>query len=377
MGLLFFYISFAQNEKSTSTQKMSNYEKYVLAKEKAAEQDTIYKDDTVFVEREWDDLYYTPSKDELKRKAKDLRLRKKEIKIEQDSLYYDAKEEVYDDISFTAQIYRFHRPYYGFGYYSYCWDPFYDPWFLDPWHYGYSPYYGFSYPYYHSYWGFGFGYPEWSYPYYSNVHNHYGNNYYRNSHHGYNHNSIIQYGRRERPSNLTSNYRRQPVTVNRTIQVDRSTGRTSMVQKNRRTTTTSGINNHLQRINSSSERRVSTNYTPSYTQPRMSKRPQYNNTNPNKSYTTPAEGRTISQSQSSTQNRSYSAPRTSTNRSSTYSATSRNYNSGSSSSRNHNSGSSFSGGSRSSGSSSEGSSGFGSGGSSSRSGSSGSSSGRR
>ena len=371
MGLLFSYISFAQIEKSASTQQMSNYEKYILAKEKATvTQDTIYKDDTVFVgqeKREWDDLYYTSSKDELKRKAKYLRLRKREIRMKQDSLYYDAKKEVYEDFSFTAQIYRFHRPYYGFGYYSYYCDPFYDPWFLDSWYYGGNSYYGygFDYPYYHSYWGFGFGYYNWygwDYPYHSNYyfkHSHYGNNYYNNNYYGYsNHHSAIQYGRRERPSNLTSNYtttRRQPVTINRTVKIDRSTGRTSIIQENRRTATTARTNNNLQKINSPQERRVTggnsrnQSYTPSYTQPRMSTRPQYNNTNPNRSYTAPIERRT---------------------------APSRSYNSGSGSSRSYNSGSSFSGGSRSSGSSySRGSSG--SGGSSSRSGSSGSSSGRR
>jgi hypothetical protein len=317
IGLLFFYISFAQIEKSASPHQMSDYEKYALSKEGGIS-------DTIFIEqekREWDDLYYTHSKDELKRKAKDLRLRKKEIKMEQDSLYYDAKKEVYDNLSFTAQIYRFHRPFYGFGYYTYYWDPFYDPWFLDPWGYG-------GYPYYHSYWGFGYNYHSWygwGYPYYFS-HNHY-NNYY-----GLNHNNYIQYGRREKPSNLSSTYtiiRRQPTSVNRPIQIDRTSRRVSAPQENRVSAiNTSRINNNWQRINPAQGRRVerstysspSKSYAPRYTQPRMGTRPQYNNTNINRNYT---------------------APRPSSNRSSTYSAPSRSYNSGSS----------FSGGSRNSGSS--------------------------
>lgn len=416
IGLLFSYISFSQEEK----REMSNYEKYVLAKEQAASQDTVYKTDTVLVgeeKREWDDLYYTPSKDQLKLKSKELRLRKKEIRMEQDSLYYDAKQEVYNDLSYTAQIYRFHRPYY-FPYYSYYWEPYYDPWFLDSWYYGYSwyyPYYGFSfswswgYPYYHNHWYYGYHNWYWDYPRYYSYNNYNYNNYY-----SFNNRSNIPYGRRERPSNYTTSTvtRREPVTINRTVQIDRNTGRTlSVTQENRRTSSP-----NLQRIDPvrrttttqnlapkdkpsydqvrTQERRT---YTPSYEQPRMSTRPQYNNTrtstpsvNQNRSYeqrsyTPSTERRTIS-TQSQTQTRSsvnrssnysapsrsnYSTPSRSYNSGSSYSSPSRSYNSGS------NSGSSYSGGSRSSGSSYSGGSSGSSSGGSSRSSSSGSSSGRR
>jgi hypothetical protein len=411
MGLLFSYISFAQEEK----REMSNYEKYILQKEMAS-QDTVVKTDTVYVEQEkpeYDDLYYTPSKDQLKLKSKELRLRKKEIRMEQDSLYYDAKEEVYEDLSFTAQIYRFHRPYYGFGYYNYYWDPFYDPWFLDSWYYGYTPWYGgWGYPYYRSSWYFGFswGYPYYHYPYYHFPYYHYDNNYYGSN---YGHNTIynrntynnIAYGRRERPSNLTSTTtRREPVTINRTVQVDRSTGRTlSVTEGNRRVApTTTTRNTDLQRNSQTQERRLVTTqpskstspiqnrpaynsgerktYTPTYDQPRLSTRPQYNNSNTNRvnSYNSSAERRTVTPSQSSTQNRSsYSTPP-----SRSYSTPSRSYNSGSSSSSSRSSGSSYSAPSRSSsGSSYSGGSSSSSSGSSSsggsRSSSSGSSSGRR
>jgi len=379
IGLLFSYISFAQEEK----REMSNYEKYLLQKEQIASQDTIFKTDTVLVgeeKKEWDDLYYTPSKDQLKLKSKELRLRKREIRMEQDSMYYDAKKEVYEDLSFTANIYRFHRPYYGFGYYNYYWDPFYDPWFVDSWYYGYSPFWGWNYPYYRSSWyfGFGWGYP-YHYPYYHYPSYRFDNHYGYNRYNMHNNNNSIAYGRRDRPSNLSSNTatRRQPVTINRTVQIDRNTGRTlSVSQENRRVVANRPANNQTRTQNRS--------YTPSYETPRLGTRPLYNNTNTNRVNSTE---RRMVQSQPSTQSRSsYSTPRTSTNRSSTYSTPSR---SNSSPSRSYNSGSSNFNSSRSSGSSysapsrsssgssfSGGSSGSSSGGSS-RSSSSGSSSGRR
>ena len=137
--LLFNYISFGQNE----TRELSNYEKYLLQKEQAAIPDTIVKYDTVYVEQkkaEFDDIYYRPSQDdldlrkqELKLKQKELRLEKKELRKFQDSLYFDAKQEVYNDLYYTSLIYRFHRPYYSPYYYSWYWS--YDPFFYDPWYY--------------------------------------------------------------------------------------------------------------------------------------------------------------------------------------------------------------------------------------------------
>ena len=406
IGLLFSYISFSQDEK----REMSNYEKYILAKEQAATQDTIYKTDTVLVgeeKKEWDDLYYIPSKDDIKRKKQDIRLTQKKIRIEQNAAYYDAKQEVYNDLSnyYSNYRYRFYfsfRPsYYYYGYY----DPFYyyDPWILDSWYWGWSyPYY--SYPYYRSNWYFGF---SWGYPYY--YHNHfypyYGHNYY--SYNTYNTFNNVSYGRRERTSTLTSSsIRREPVTVNRTVQIDRNTGRTVSVTENRRVSSSAPttinrtdikrdlpperrIANTDQKSNVPSQNRPVYNgerrtYTPSYEQPRMSVRPQYNNSNTNRgnSYSS-TERRTVTPSQSQSRN-SYS-----TTRSSTYSAPVRNYNSessrsynsssSSSSSRSFNSGSSFSSPSRSSSGSSSFSGGSNSGSSSggSRSSSSGSSSGRR
>jgi len=78
ISLLFSYISLAQTEE----RELSDYEKYVLAKEKAMAPDTIYKNDTLYVDakeesREYDDLYYRAKKDELKLKQKELRLKRK------------------------------------------------------------------------------------------------------------------------------------------------------------------------------------------------------------------------------------------------------------------------------------------------------------
>lgn len=413
IGLLFSYISFSQEEK----REMSNYEKYILAKEQAAIQDTVYKTDTVLVgeeKKEWDDLYYTPSKDELKRKTKDIRLEQKKIRIEQNAAYYDAKQEVYNDLSsyYSNYRYRFYfsfRPsYYYYGYY----DPFYyDPWILDSWYWGWSyPYY--SYPYYRSSWYFGYNWSwNWGYPYHYHYYSpYYGNNYYYNNYYENNYSrdyNNISYGRRKRPSNYTSTtVRREPVTINRTVQVDRNTGRTlSVTQENRRISPTTSVNRTGVKRELPVERRIITNtqtksnispenrptynterrtYTPSYEQPRMSVRPQYNNTNTNRVNSSTSTERRVSTttesrssystSRTSAPARSYSSP--STNRSN-YSAPSRSYNSESSSgsSRSYNSGSSsFSSPSRSSSGSSF-SGGSSSGGS--RSSSSGSSSGRR
>jgi hypothetical protein len=309
------------------TPKMSNYEKYLLQKEAQVKPDTIFKDDTVFVGQEkpeYDDLYYIPSKDELNRKAKDIRLEKKKIRIQQDSLYYDAKQEVYNDLFYTSTIYRFHRPYY-FPYYSYYWNPFYNPWFLDSWYWNY-PYYGFGYNNWYFDWNWG-----WSYPYHNNYYYRYN---YRNlqSRH-FNNRQDIPYGRRERQSNYSTNlnrsqtsHRTDPITVNRTVQLDRRSGQALGIQNKGQRRVIPIIQN---RTITQPERRVvipeskdninirpserpvynqtKKDYTPTYQTPRMNTRPSYNNSNPNKTYnrTTPLQNR----SSVSTPNRStYSTP---------------------------------------------------------------------
>lgn len=396
------------------TTKLSNYEKYLLAKEKSVIPDTIVKYDTVYVEQEkpeYDDLYYQAKKDELKVKSKELRLEKKKLRLEQSAAYYDAKQEVYEDLSYTAMIYRFHRPY-SFSYYWY-WDPFYDPWFLDSWYWGWSsPYYYGYYPYRYNYWyGYNNWYWDWNWRYWNYPRYYFHNDYYSyNNYYGssYTNKNNINYGRRERPSNytLTSTRTVQPVTLNKTIEVDRRTGnvinpqinnqqrssanvitqpeRKLIAQPNTRTITTQSQERRgteqkniiaTQRPTYDQNRR---SYTPSYNSPRMSTRPQYNNTTTNRTYNSNQERynyttpQTQNRSTTTTQSRSsYSTPsrQNTPSRSSTYSIPSRNSSSYSAPSRSSNSysapnrssnsysgGSSFSGGGRSSSGTSSGSS---------------------
>ena len=103
-------------------------------------------------------------------------------------------EDIIVDDSYTARIYRFHRPSYCRSYYDVAIiDPWYSDWY---WSFGYhynSPYWSFSYgmPYHYSYWGTPYyGYSWWGYHhhYYSPC---YYSDYYYNPyryHHGYSHN---------------------------------------------------------------------------------------------------------------------------------------------------------------------------------------------
>jgi len=315
--------------------EMSNYEKYLLSKEKSAIPDTIVKYDTVYVEQEkpeYDDLYFQAKKDELKVKSKELRLEKKKIRMEQSISYYDAKQEVYNDLFYTSMIYRFHRPY-SFSYYRWYMDPFYDPWFFDSWYWnwGSSYYYGF-YPYHYNYWSYPYYYQyDWRYrPYYVN-------NYYTyNNFNRYSTNNVT-YGRRDRLSTMTS-VKSTPVIINKTIQLDKRSG--AILNSNINTERRIQINDNQIKPIQDVNKRVSTinkpqynsverrSYTPSYTQPKLNTRPQYNNTTPNRTYipnnnrynyTLPQERR--SSTINSQQNRSAVTPSISIRRSSsTYSS---------------------------------------------------------
>ena len=355
ISLIFSYISFSQ----TGEGELSNYEKYKLAKEKAMVPDTVYKNDTLYVDAkeespEYDDIYYRAKKDDLKLKQKELRLEKKELRLEQQAAYYDAKQEVYNDLYYSSLIYRFHRGYtftpydsYRYGYY----DPFfYDSWYWDSWYWSPSYYYGY-YPYRSHYW---YGYPyynyryDWNWKYWDRpkyyIHNEY--NYY-----GYNcntgfpkypiNNNSITYRRGESSSTLS----KTPVTVNRTVEVDRRSGRvlgtriegqrrisTSTNQPVRTTsagvreqevrresTTTTRTNTQATRVLDPSTkptyREVERTYTPTYEKPRMQVRPQYNNTDINRRSTTNTGNEVRTSTQTRTQTRStYSTPPANTNR---------------------------------------------------------------
>jgi hypothetical protein len=341
--LLISFIAIAQKNNTN----LSNYEKYLLAKEKV---DTLYNNDTVFVdvkstksEYEWDDLYYIAKRDSLRIESKTLRLKKKQLRFEQNEAYFDAVEQVQDAYSdlyfhpdYRIRLYFGFRPYYH--YYSYWnpfyYDPFYDPFMYDPWYYSWnSPY---SYPFYDNYWhGYNNWYYDWGWNWYSpryhvnNYYNYYGSNTVgtqpiRMS------KGEFPYGRRERQSTYSSEWnKRQPVTVNRTVQIDRGSGRVlsqsirSVSDKQQNRTTPQQIQERKpitqDRPTYDQNRRT---YTPSYSQPHMSVRPRYNNTNINRS---PNEQRynynrntPIIQYRNTAQSKViYSTPKTSTPRTST------------------------------------------------------------
>ena len=390
IATLFLSISLMGQTKDTT--KMSNYEKYLLAKEQGA-QDTLYNNDTVYVTigeaREWDDLYYTAKKNDLKIKAKDIRLERRKLNTEQQAAYYDAKEEVYNDLYDNYYTdYRF-RLNFGFRPYYYGW---YDPLFYNSWYWDSPFYFGFGY----NNWYFNGG---WNYPIY------YGNNW--NLHQKFNNRHDW---RRDKPSHFInpSKPHHDPITVNRTVSVDRRTGSVLSVQNNgvkriapststnsysinnRRTNTTD--NSTKTGVYQSTERRVGVNsqtqnrsnserptynstqrsYTPSYETPRMSTRPAFNNSKtnevnrsvsqPNTNYNNTRSNVNTQSNTSTVVRRSssnYSAPvqrsnnystpsRSSVNSSSNYSTPSRSYNNSSSNYNSGNSGvsrsSSYSGG---------------------------------
>ena len=314
--------------------------------------------------KEFDDLYYQPSVDgkKIKHVRRDYiketvdTLVKENPNIEVNYIYND------DPFYYSNMIGGFYHG--GFNYWHY--NPFfYDPWDFD-FGWGWNPYYGYNYPYgfgypyynygfgfgYNSYWGFGFGWNHWNYGWHGNNWNH--NNWY--SHNGSWNNGgnyrRPEYGRRESPSNLTQTNS----TINRRMPNTQQGGNRMMGQQRMQPQDKPMYNQQNRRT-----------YTPSYDNPRMTTRPQYNNSRmgnmnnmgnrgsnmQNSGMNNMQNRRTQISTQSSTQSRTYSPPTRSYN-----STPSRSYNNSSSgsfnqgSSRSYNSGSSNFSGSRSSGSSS-------------------------
>jgi len=215
-------------------QDKSNYEKYWEEKEMKAgrghqEQPIVQNP------KEFDDLYYIPPKDTAKKYNK--KIKKQPVQIVENNYYYDDNPFIYG---------RFFRPFYfSWNFYTPYYYGWYDPFYYD-WYY---PYYVWGFPYYS--WNFWWGYPA-HYGY--NNYNHYNNNYYGNNNHNYNNNISPQYSRRERPSNMTQNNpSRRP--VQQQIKQPQRTNPQTMKQY-------------------SDGRRQ---YTPTYDNPRMSTRPQFNN----------------------------------------------------------------------------------------------------
>jgi len=219
--------------------------------------------------KEFDDLYYQPSKDgkiAKHHKRPDVyaivdTLVKENPDIQVNTHYND------DPFFYSNRIGMFYHG--GFNYWHY--NPFfYDPWYDFDFGWGWNPYYGYNYPY-------------WSYPYHNNFYfgwnNYYGwnfgwnmyrpfyghNNWYGQHNNFYSHNNWNgdnfqrpEYGRRERPSNLTNN------------QID---NRRVQPQQRREVTSQQRINPQDKPMYQQNRR----SYTPSYENPRLSTRPAFNN----------------------------------------------------------------------------------------------------
>ena len=292
IATLFLSISLMGQTKDTT--KMSNYEKYVLAKEQGV-QDTIFKTDTVYLNTksekpEYDDLYFTAKKNELRNKAKELRIERRKLNILQDSLNMETNSYTYGSPFdyYPYYDYRF-RLYFGFRPFYYDW---YNPFFYDPWYWNSPFYYGFEFGY--DNWYFNWG---WNYPIYRHwdLHTRFDNDHYRN-----------------RPPDFIHHQKpyTQPITVNRTVQIDKRTGQVLNVQNqgqrrlststnsysinNKRmyqpnNSTINGVNQNQNRratVSSQTQNKSAYNqsqrkYTPSYDKPRMDVRPIFNNSRVN------------------------------------------------------------------------------------------------
>jgi hypothetical protein len=284
-----------------SAQKKSNYEKYWQAKE-----DSLNKT-TATAKPEYDDLYYQPSKDAKKIK------KQKRTDVDQvvDTLIkYNPEIKVtyeynYDPFFYSYNLGRFYHG--GFNYWMYSNPWYYSNWMYDPydfyWDMRFSGYPYWTYPYYNQFyfgynywnpWRFNYG---WGHNWYGNNHNWYSNNNNWNGGHG-NFNQRPEYGRRERSSALSSNYNNN---VERRVAPQ---SKPAYQQQNRRT------------------------YTPSYDSPRLSTRPQYNNSKVGDVTNRRANVNTQTRTQSSTFNRTPNTQMRTESRtqSRTYTAPTRSYN---------------------------------------------------
>jgi hypothetical protein len=327
------------------SQKKSNYEKYIQSKE-----DSIINNESFASKPEYDDLYYQPSKDTKKikkHKRSDIEtiidtLVKENPEIEINTYYVD------DPFYYSNRIGRFYHG--GFNYWMYS-NPYYyanNYWMYDsydwywefrfmnyPFWNNYWPYNNFYFVDRYDYWRYNYWNP-WRYNYWNPWRHNYGNHneyYGNNNNRQFNHQTDPGYGRRERPSTLSTN----------------------------------NIGNHQTRpeirknVNTRTESRYSENrrsYTPSYNNPRMNTRPQYNNTRPNENnrdivnrrsgnnsqphvYSIPSVNQRTEQFRNNSQqsNRSYSEPSRSSNNFNSNSGISRSSTGSSSSGSSNNSGS--------------------------------------
>ncbi len=226
-------------------QKKSNYEKYWQARE-----DSINNSQTVVSDKpvEYDDLYYQPSKDNKnvkKQKINDVN------QVVDTLIKYNSEIKViyeynYDPFFYSYNIGRFYHN--GFNYWMYdSYDWYWEFRFMKNW---YSPWYYNNFYFGYNYWS------PWRYNYhygnYGNINNRYSNSHNWNGRYG-NINQRPEYGRRERPSTLSNTYNNNTQRVVPQEKRTTSPQNRATYQENRRT------------------------YTPSYENPRMGTRPQYNN----------------------------------------------------------------------------------------------------
>jgi hypothetical protein len=275
--IIAIFISFAIYSQDPS-QEMSNYEKYVLAKEQAENSpDTVYKTDTIFID--------TPAEEP--------------VVINNYYLDYDP--------GFSYSV-IFGRSYYR---------PYYDPFYYRYSYYSYYPYY----PYRYSYWGYDY----YRYNYHPYHYYNYSNNY-RSS------------GYRSRYINSPVSVKKDPIYVNRTVQIDRNTNRVVNTTRpsSRVQTTRSSDKSPYTRVLQDNGRTSTRSYTPSYQKPVAKTRPDYNRTNVQRPSTPRESGSYSRPSSSSTPQKNYSTP-TQSRSSSTYQRSSSSGSSSGSANRNYSS----------------------------------------
>lgn len=270
------------------TSKMTNYEKYYYSKDKNV--DTVIKKTPKV---EYDDLYATSEDQKLvttvfNRNKKTTLKSQPERELYSEG-YVDGLQDAYD--YYTDDPFYYSNTIYRFRY------PFSYSWFYGYWRY---PYYSYMNPFYYDYWywdNWYYSYNNWWYPY----HYWYSPNYYTyrvSRYPDYAYNSL---GSRRYRSTLYNTTSRRRATI--------STSTPRITQETRRTGT----------ITQNKSRTTERSYVPSYSNPRTTTRPMFNNTNPNRrttisnsqryNYNLPqVQSRPSTQTKNYSPSRSYSAP---------------------------------------------------------------------
>jgi len=226
----------------TDTTKLSNYEKYLIAKENGVLEKPAVK--PIVEDPEFDDLYFQPYKERQKMKDKNRKdTIEKKVVIVKNYHYYHT-----DPYFYSNCIGRFHHRGFNYWYYS-------NPYFYSDFGWGYPSYYYHFSPVYNSfYWRNELYYNNFYYGYVQ--HNYYYNSY----------QSIKVNVPRETRRVTASNYSPTYNSTNRKIESPEG-------QRNRTETTQRRITPSTT-VPYSETRRT---YTPTYETPRPTTRPVYNN----------------------------------------------------------------------------------------------------